>query len=332
MKVFYYFRHNSIGFSIEHVANVIIDALSDRVEAERVEMPERRSLPWHILKNIRYASKHKEKGTLCHITGHCYEVVLGLRGCKKIITFHDIGFIENNPSRITRMYKYMLQFYLPVKRSDAIICISNSTRDKIAERMPSCAKRLVVIPNPVDPVYKFSPAVFNEKKPRILHIGTGTNKNLHRVIMALEGIDCHLRIIGKLSGDHRALLNQYKVEYSNGYRLTDDEIFEEYVKCDIVSFPSEYEGFGMPVIEGQRVGRVVLTSDISPMNVISGGYAHLVDNQSVRSIKEGFIKLIKNRAYRETLIEGGLKNVENYSVDCVAEQYYDLYNKVLSKK
>lgn len=76
----------------------------------------------------------------------------------------------------------------------------------------------------------------------MLHIGTRPNKNLERVIEALEGIKCHLRIIGKLTSEQEKLLSEKKIKYSNGINLTDEEILNEYILCDIVSFPSLYEG------------------------------------------------------------------------------------------
>ena len=82
----------------------------------------------------------------------------------------------------------------------------------------------------------------------------------------MNGIDCHLRIIGKIDINIQTLLDENKIDYTNAFNLSDNEIIEEYKKCDIVNFPSTHEGFGMPIIEGQAIGRVVLTSDLSPMN------------------------------------------------------------------
>src|SRR5690606_26142965 len=136
--------------------------------------------------------------------------------------------------------------------------------------------KLQVIHNPLNPNYQYTPKTFDIHKPTILHIGTGWNKNLSRTITALQGIPCHLRILGKVNNEILSQLVQAKIEYSNVYNLTDNEVRQEYVACDIVSFPSMYEGFGMPIIEGQAIGRVVLTSRIEPLIEVSGDAVHYI--------------------------------------------------------
>jgi glycosyltransferase involved in cell wall biosynthesis len=80
---------------------------------------------------------------------------------------------------------------------------------------------------------------------------------------------CHLRIIGKLKSEDIHLLEQKNISYSNDYSLTNDEIIEEYQNCDMVSFPSLFEGFGAPIVEYQVMGRVMLTSNIPPMTEVA---------------------------------------------------------------
>ena len=52
---------------------------------------------------------------------------------------------------------------------------------------------------------------------------------------------------------------------------------DRYAAADIIIFPSLYEGFGLPILEGQKAGRAVLTSNIPPMTEVAGGGACLVD-------------------------------------------------------
>jgi glycosyltransferase involved in cell wall biosynthesis len=162
----------------------------------------------------------------------------------------------------------------------------------------------------------------------VLHIGTRPNKNLERVIEALEGIKCHLRIIGKLTSEQEKLLSEKKIKYSNGINLTDEEILNEYILCDIVSFPSLYEGFGMPVIEAQAVGRVVLGAEIEPLIEISNRAMCFVNPYDSESIRKGFKELISSQYYRNNLIEKGLENVDKFKTDAIANQYYKIYKSI----
>ena len=164
----------------------------------------------------------------------------------------------------------------------------------------------------------------------ILHIGTRNHKNLDRVIQALENINCHLIIVGNLTNEHKTLLETYKIRFSNKVALSDREIFNEYIQCDIVSFPSLYEGFGVPIIEAQAIGRVVLTSNIAPMNLIAGSKYFLINPYSIQSIRYGFSKLINDNNFRENLIKVGLENVKKYRANIIANMYQKLYFKIIN--
>jgi glycosyltransferase involved in cell wall biosynthesis len=92
-----------------------------------------------------------------------------------------------------------------------------------------------------------------------------------------------------------------------------------------------YEGFGLPVIEGFRAGRVVLTSDISPMKDISEGAACLVDPLQPASIREGLLRLIREDGYRDALIRRGRVVAEKYTPEAVAAVFSEFYQEVYDK-
>jgi glycosyltransferase involved in cell wall biosynthesis len=97
----------------------------------------------------------------------------------------------------------------------------------------------------------------------------------------------------------------------------------------LISFPSLYEGFGMPILEGQATGRPVLTSASEPMAGVAGaGGARLVDPHSESAIREGFIALIGNPALRERLVAAGLENCQRYALSAVAARYLALYREL----
>lgn len=105
-----------------------------------------------------------------------------------------------------------------------------------------------------------------------------------------------------------------------------------YQSCDLVCFVSTYEGFGMPILEAQAVGRPVLTSDISPMREVAGEGAFKVDPFDVDSIRTGLERLIGDGGLREDLIREGFRNVKGYSAESVAAQYAALYREVLDSQ
>lgn len=289
-------------------------------------MPVSRAYPWHCLVNIVYTFFHRKRHTINHQTGDNHYLLLALIGGKSIVTIHDLVCLKNTRNRLKWIYKYIFYLYLPVKIADRVVCISNKTRNDVLQYIST--DKIAVIYNPINPIYRYTPKVFHKDYPIILHIGAGWNKNLKRVVMALQGIPCLLRIIGVISDDIVELLNKYKIDYSIDVGLSDEQIKEEYKKCDIVSFPSIYEGFGMPIIEGQKTGRIVVTSYIEPLVEVSAGAAILVNPEDIDSIREGFILAIENDPLRERLIKEGVVNAARFDSKKIAAQYMDLYRNV----
>jgi glycosyltransferase involved in cell wall biosynthesis len=327
MTITYFYRHLQIGFSIQRVFQTLTKEIEKYAEIEEFSLPLQGSMPWDVVKNCIYVFKRQNKTGVNHITGHIHDVILALYQQKTVLTIHDLVFLDNVTNPIKRFYKWLFWLYFPLKLSSRIVCISSETKRNILKHIQS--NKLFVIHNPIDPSFEYVDKSFNEEKPVILHIGTGWNKNLRRTNEALQGISCHLRIIGIISQEVIKLLRSNQIEYSNAYNLTNEEMRQEYIKCDIVNFPSEYEGFGMPVIEGQKTGRIVITSYIEPLIEVSGDAVEFVNPQNIESIRKGYISVINDKIHRERLIQTGLKNVERFSVQNIAKQYMELYRQLL---
>lgn len=323
----FFHRNPRCGFSIYKVFKTIEDELIlQNQDIKEYFMPSQFSMPWDIIRNSLFTFKHRNIKGINHISGHIHDVILGLIGCKTVLTIHDLVFIDNVKNPIKRFYKWLFWLYIPVKLANKVTCISNETKRKVLQHIKT--DKIVVIYNPVDPTFKYVPKTFNKECPTILHIGTFWNKNLERTIQALEGINCHLRIIGEIDNHILQLLQEKKIKFSNAKNLSDEEIKQEYINCDIVNFPSIYEGFGMPVIEGQQTGRIVITSTIEPIKEIAGGAVIFVNPTNLQSIHDAYIKAIEDDRLRNTTIQEGLKNVKRFDVKHIAQQYFQLYETI----
>ena len=154
---------------------------------------------------------------------------------------------------------------------------------------------------------------------------------MERIIQACSGVECRLLIIGKLNEKQLALLDKERIKYTNKKNLTNKEVYECYVQADMLCFPSLYEGFGMPIIEAQATGRVVITSNIRPMSDVAGEGAFFVNPYSVDEIRNAIVSLSSNKKMREKLIDNGLKNCLDYTSEKIAHSYCELYASLLKK-
>jgi glycosyltransferase involved in cell wall biosynthesis len=162
----------------------------------------------------------------------------------------------------------------------------------------------------------------------VLQVGATPTKNIERTAEALAGLSCHLDIIGRLSASQKQALKRFGINYSNSFQLSDSEVLAKYEQSDVVIFPSLLEGFGMPIVEGNAVGRPVITSNVSSMPEVAGDAACLVDPLSVASIRAGFLRVVEDSSFRSGLIESGFKNAQRFSARTIASQYCSLYEEV----
>lgn len=324
--VYLFRKKHPHGFSIEKLFNVLYHYMQQRMTVQRMEMPSGTSGVWSALKNAWYVRQHLHTGVL-HITGDVHYGALFTPFTRTLITVHDCGMLQRGEG-LKRLILWLLWFRLPMTFASAITVISEQTKKELLSVIKLPSHKVHVIPNFVDPQFRHSLRAFNQAKPRVLHIGTRDNKNLQRVIRAVAGLPMLLVIVGPLSDAQIRLLVEYGIAYENHPAPEEPALVALYESADLISFPSTFEGFGMPILEGQAVGRAVLTSDREPMRSVSGGAALLVDPESVTAIRAGFLKLLHDAALRDQLVSKGLDNVRDYSLSSVAQQYQRLYEQL----
>lgn len=328
MEVVHFHRFPLPGyFSLERLFEDVRRAMPVKVEC-RSHVARFPSLGlWRRIYNILEAPFYQ--GEVNHVTGDVHYLDFFLRKQRTLLTIPDCASLE----RLRGLRREALRFFwytLPVWRAGLVSVISTATKAELLRYVRCNPDKIRVVPCCVSGDFGADARPFNATRPKLLHVGTGKNKNLVRVAEALAEIPCSLHIIGRLDDEQKAALQRWEIDYSSSEGLTNDRIVAAYQECDLVIFASTYEGFGLPIVEANATGRPVVTSSLLSMPEVAGDAACLVNPLDVASIRAGVLKIIEDEEYRETLVRNGFVNARRFSAEAVARQYAALYEELLA--
>jgi glycosyltransferase involved in cell wall biosynthesis len=320
MKVVFIYRQQRQGhYSIEELFRTIASELGKQIEVVEYVAGSRSKLlldAWRL---------RKLDADIYHVTGDIHYIVNLLPSRKTILTVHDIRHYLDDLTGIKRWLYKWIWLILPIRSARVITVVSRKTSESIYKHLGVTDKHIEVIENCHSAIFKRAEKPFAAECPVILQVGTSPNKNVSRLVEALKGLPCRLVVIGRIDDELQRKLTDCGVVYENHAGVTHEQLNEQYVKCDVVSFVSLGEGFGVPIIEAQAVGRPLITSNISPMCEVAGDGACLIDPLDVSQIREGIQRIIGDPSYRNHLIESGLQHVSRYSPTTISSRYLALY-------
>lgn len=323
MKIVLLCRSFRVGdYSIEELFHAIAREMSTNAEVTEYQTGSR----WSILRDVWRL--RAMRADIYHLTGDINYLVLLLPRKKTVLTIHDIGHYLYGLRGLKRWVYKWLWLILPIRAASIVTAVSKETRKSIVRHLDILGSRIETVENCHSGIFKPAPRPFTYACPVILQIGTKPYKNVPRLIEALRGIKCQLVLIGQLDATLRHKLAECSIDYVSHANLSHEEVYQRYVECDMVSFVSTGEGFGVPIIEAQATGRPIITSKVSPMREVAGDGACLVDPLDISQIREGIQRIISDSDYRDQLVAQGLRNVARYSPPAIAGQYLELYRRL----
>jgi glycosyltransferase involved in cell wall biosynthesis len=177
------------------------------------------------------------------------------------------------------------------------------------------------------------------KIPYLLFIGRiEERKNVKRIVEAFD-------ILKKRNGIPHQLVLAGKPGYGRGAvkrvieqsEYQDDIVEMGYVNeaskaallagADVFVFPSLYEGFGLPVVEAQAVGVLVVTSNTSSLPEIGGDGALYADPLSAESIADCMWRALSDQVLRGGILEKGRINADRFDWRRCAKEIADILRK-----
>ncbi len=268
------------------------------------------------------------QGNINHICGDINFISLFLSKKKTVNTFLDFYSMQRLKSLKKLIYK-IFWIKIPFLKSGSIITISNNTLRELNNYIDITGKKKIhVIGISVSNYFKKKIKKKISKTPKILVVGTSINKNILNIIISLKNIYCELIVVGQLNDQIINELNLNNIKYRNLVSINTKKLIDEYYKSDMLLFPSSYEGFGVPILEAQTIGRPVITSNLEPMISIAGEGAFFVNPKKPKEISEAIKTIIKNKKLRLSKINKGFINVKRFKNSIILNEHLKVYKEV----
>lgn len=292
----------------------------------------------------------KTKADIFHQTGFSAPI---MHPCKTVVTVHDVSslFIKDK-SLISHSYfaKWVPFTY---RFADHIIAVSHHTKKDIVKYLKINPEKITVIHEAAD--RSFSAPVTSEKLSAvytkykiphteyILHIGTlNPRKNLEFLIQVFaefkkqSGLPHKLAIAGRKGLYYERLFALVK-----DLKLGDEVVFLGYVDdadksalyhgADLLAFPSEYEGFGLPPLEAMICGTPVISSNTSSLPEVIGEEGIGLDPHDKTAWVHMIAKALTDKSFRSKMIESGKLQAAKFSWEKCAKETLAVYQNVLSR-
>jgi alpha-1,3-rhamnosyl/mannosyltransferase len=249
-----------------------------------------------------------------------------------LVAFQPGAAAQRRAARIER-----LTISRGLKRSGAVVCISEATRSDLVARFPWSEGHSTVVPLAADAEFgrPRSEAELTAVRQRyelegrfVLTVGTlEPRKNLVRAIEAHAALPQALResdplvLVGPRGWESeeivaRAGAAEPRVRILG--QVPDEHLAALYAACTAFCYPSLYEGFGLPLLEAMAAGAACVTSNVSSLPEVGGDAVLYVDPLSVPEIREALEALLTSDSRRAELGERAARRAAGFSWDRTA--------------
>lgn len=261
-------------------------------------------------------------------------------GCSRVMTIHDLNFMYDpiSDEKKQRKLKRLQDF---IDMSDRITVISNFTKEEVARDLDLSKKNVVV--NYVglrditkDPEEK--PDFVDDGRQFFFTIGQVVLKKNFHVLVEMMALmpEYDLYISGQEVGDYgdqiRAMIEDkgLKNVFLTGPISNENKVWL-YRNCYAFVFPSKFEGFGIPVIDGMRFEKPVFSSQLTSLKEIGDRYAYFWNNFEPEHMCDVVKNNIDEFYANPELMKAAKEYADSYTIERHFENYLDIYRSLPKK-
>jgi glycosyltransferase involved in cell wall biosynthesis len=277
-------------------------------------------------------------------------LLIPLRGIPTVLTVHDLLF-HRLPEHHKVLNRWYLNWTMPLycRRADHIIAVSHTTRRDLIDLYRIPPDKITVIYEAADP--KFRPqsqevieavrARHNLPERFLFYVGTiEPRKNLTRLLHAWEPLyqagDAPPLVIGGkrgwLADEFFAALEASPCRENvtlTGY-VPDADLPGLYGAATAFTFPSVYEGFGLPPLEAMACGTPVACSNTPSIAEVVGDAALLFDPEDIGAMRDVLRRILgpHHDDLRADLRARGLQRAAQFSWEQTARETLAVYGEL----
>lgn len=227
-----------------------------------------------------------------------------------------------------------------MNQADALLCISEHTRQDLLEIYPDLEAKARVIPL-ASHFSRVKPSVgkdaLNLPHPYFLYVGQRqAYKNFSVVLEAFRQLHAQhptisLCAVGPIFTEaEQRQISKYGLESSitQFHNVTDSQLATLYGDCLAFVYPSLYEGFGLPPLEAMTCGAPVIASNRTSIPEVVGDAALLFDPEDQSALLAHMQHVVETPELRVALVQKGYARAALFSWQRTAEQTLAVYREL----
>ena len=284
---------------------------------------------------------------------------------KSVVTLHDISY-EAHPEWFSFKNQFFLRLIskMAARRSSAILTVSEFSKSEIIKYYKIDPRKITVTPLAADEIFTIvsptppDPPLLRRGKinPPLAKGGTGgvignkfilavgsifNRRHIPELIEAFEKIagefpDIQLLIIGVNHTqpfiDIDGMIKKINDDLNRRAIIREDRVSEKdlpvlYNLAELSVYLSDYEGFGLPLLESMACGTPVVTSQKTSLIEVGSEAAIFVDSSNPSDIYDKIKKILVDENFKNERIKMGFDNVKKFSWERCARETLEIFKK-----